>query len=73
MNVYEADVSEVSLKDLFVNANILAENITKLATDMRLEFILDIHKEMKMSEIFNSCHTLPIKTPETEEEVRNTT
>lgn len=39
MNISEAGLSEVSLKDLFDNATILSENITKLATDMRMEFV----------------------------------
>ncbi|MEJ1284634.1 prolactin family 7 subfamily a member 2 [Cricetulus griseus] len=39
MNVSEAGRSEVSLKDLFDNATILSENITKLSTDMRMEFV----------------------------------
>ncbi|XP_006992562.3 prolactin-7D1-like isoform X1 [Peromyscus maniculatus bairdii] len=86
MNVSEAGLSKVSLKDLFDNATALAENITELATEMRLEFfhdkfsseifnkiILDLSKKNKMAELVNSCHTLPIKTPDTKEEVRNTT
>lgn len=39
MNVSEAGLSKVSLKDLFDNATALAENITELATEMRLEFV----------------------------------
>ncbi|XP_005066332.1 prolactin-7D1-like [Mesocricetus auratus] len=85
MNISEAGLSEVSLKDLFDNATILSENITKLATDMRMEFFYNnfssrifsktlrsLHKEMRLNDVFNKCHTLPIKTPETKAEVRKT-
>ncbi|KAL6088715.1 hypothetical protein STEG23_000806, partial [Scotinomys teguina] len=86
MNVTQAGLSSMSLKHLFDNATALAENITDLATDMRLEFFHDkfsskifnkiisnLNKEKKMAELVNSCHTLPIKIPETKEAVRNTT
>lgn len=39
MNISDAGLSEVSLKDLVKNALILAENISDLATDMRREFV----------------------------------
>ncbi|XP_041911263.1 prolactin-7D1-like [Arvicola amphibius] len=42
MNISDAGLSEVSLKDLLENAIILAENISDLATDMRLEFFEDL-------------------------------
>uniref|UniRef100_A0A8C2LK94 Prolactin family 7, subfamily a, member 2 n=1 Tax=Cricetulus griseus TaxID=10029 RepID=A0A8C2LK94_CRIGR len=87
MNVSEAGRSEVSLKDLFDNATILSENITKLSTDMRMEFVIpgfslkgtsqmmslsSLHKKMRLNDVFDKCHTLPIKTPETKAEIRET-
>ncbi|CAH6803781.1 Prl7d1 [Phodopus roborovskii] len=85
LNVSESGLNEVSLKDLFDNATTLSENITKLATDMRMEFfynnfssrtfskiLISLHKEMKLDDVFNKCHTLSIKTPETKAEVRKT-
>ncbi|MEJ1284633.1 prolactin family 7 subfamily c member 1 [Cricetulus griseus] len=48
MNVSEAGRSEVSLKDLFDNATILSENITKLSTDMRMEFAKAIEAQHKI-------------------------
>ncbi|XP_027265043.1 prolactin-7D1-like [Cricetulus griseus] len=85
MNVSEAGRSEVSLKDLFDNATILSENITKLSTDMRMEFFYNnfssrifsktlssLHKKMRLNDVFDKCHTLPIKTPETKAEIRET-
>ncbi|CAO2595607.1 Prl7d1 [Lemmus lemmus] len=84
MNISDADLSEVSLKDLFENATILAENISDLATDLRLEFVstsltptfcqkmLSLHQDRRLGDVLKNCHTLPIKIPNTKEEVRKT-
>ncbi|XP_049998518.1 prolactin-7D1-like isoform X2 [Alexandromys fortis] len=83
MNISDAGLSEVSLKDLVKNALILAENISDLATDMRREFffnkyssrifnqiMLNLQWDVNKGKILKHCHILPIESPSTIEEFR---
>ncbi|XP_075827281.1 prolactin-7D1-like [Microtus pennsylvanicus] len=70
MNISDADLSEVSLKDLLKNALRLAENISDLATDMRREFMLSLQWDVKMGKVLKHCHILPIESPRTVEEFK---
>ncbi|KAK7824736.1 hypothetical protein U0070_020243, partial [Myodes glareolus] len=72
MNISNTGLSEVSLKDLLENATILSENISDLARDMRLEFILSLYQNKEMDKLSKHCHILPIESPNPKEDVRKT-
>ncbi|XP_057643045.1 prolactin-7D1-like [Chionomys nivalis] len=70
VNISDTGHSEVSLKDLFKNATLLAENISDLARDLRREFMLSLQWNMEMGKVLKHCHILPIESPSTVEELR---
>ncbi|XP_008838730.1 prolactin-7C1-like [Nannospalax galili] len=84
MHAKDTDHEEVTLQELFDHAITLSQNISDLATDMRMEFftndfssklfnkfMLRSTRDMQfMANTLNTCHTLSINTPETIQEAK---